>query len=69
MELGDIPCSVTISSQSELRVTAKVGRNVAVDKARHTANAVPKQSGLSAVRWMTAHIQEWRERPLRRSRE
>jgi hypothetical protein len=67
-----MPRSVTIWSQSELRVTAKVGRNVALDsqvKARHSANAVLMQSGRSAVRWMTAHIEEWRERPLRRSKE
>jgi len=38
-------------------------------KSRHTANAVPKQSGLSEVRQITAHIQECREHPLRRSRE
>jgi len=38
-------------------------------KSRRTANAVLKQSGLSAVRWMTAHIQECREHPLRRPRE
>jgi hypothetical protein len=38
-------------------------------KLRHTANAVPKQSGLSEVRRITAHIQECREHLLRRSRE
>jgi len=38
-------------------------------KSPHTANAVPKQSGLSEVRRITAHIQECREHPLRRSRE
>ena len=48
----------------------RLGNLPAADrKSRHTANAVPKQPGLFAVRRITAHNQERRERPLRRSRE
>jgi hypothetical protein len=48
---------VKIRSSLSLRLTAKVGRNVAVDskiKSRHTAHAVLKRSGPSVVRRIAA---------------